>query len=774
MRFYQKTIALLLSVVLLFSLAACGERQVQEQSQSQSESDRDVDLNALETYENALTAFENSDSYLITVSATAEKQAGTAVMTESETTTVKYTGLTTEQPMAKAFTRYVGKGKDAIAFNVTRQHADGKTNCYFSEGDYTYQKAESFAQFMERQISYRVFDPDRYDKIETDADGRVHFSNAAKPESWVFVITKECDEIVFDAEGWVQITDGTATEMVYRASVMQGAAYYELSYSIVLEQKQFDDYEFEELDKGKKIFVEDVSVPCLLRYAALSMGGINIGTAVAQDVLYHPDGKKKAEEQTFHTCLDKDGNTTMFCTRVVDSFTDGEPFVEYFMYVNGQGYKSTGGSFYPSYSNDSNQYLDRKALREIPVPQYGDFETVTVKDLGDFLLLEGTLPISSGKVGLDILWDHFDMRSDAYEQTEIKTVACRIALDKDTGYLTSMHYKMDAVTDYWSHPGDLVMERYLYSEVGDLAAYHMMFGQTPPPTDLADEDKPTPLFYMIADSEGNAAYLLGTIHTGDELTAALPDAVYDALKSADALSVEMNLLDFENNLEQDPEINDIYQNAYYFPEGTDLRSYLGDDALYERTADLMFAMGYGAVVDTMKPAAIVSVMENWYSDSINHLSAQDGVDRRLLALASEQGKKIYEIEKFEEHMSAISDYSKETQLALLKSATETGRFESNYSTEYLYSLWCQGDETALREATTFKIPEDATPEEKAHYEEYSKKMIAERDKVMVEGIKSYLESGETVFVAVGLAHVIGEGGIVDLLRAEGYTVSCIT
>jgi len=774
MHSYQKIIALLLSVVLLFSLIACGDQQVQEQSQTQPERDRDVDPEALESYENALAVFANADSYLITVSATTEKQTGLSVMTETENATVKYNALTTDKPMAKAVTRYICRGKDTVAFNVTMQHADGKTGCYFSEGEYTYCEAESFDQFAKRQISYRVFDPDRYDKIETDADGRIHFSKAFEPEAWVFAITKERDEIVFDAEGWVQITDGIATEMVYQASVLQGAASYELSYSIVLEQKQFGDDEFSMLDRGKTVSVEDVSVPCLLRYAALSMGGINIGTAVVQDMFYHPDGKKKAEDQTFHACLDKDGHTTMFYTHAIDSFTGGTPFAEYYLYVNGQGYKSTGGSFYPSYTNNSKRYLDREAIKKIPVPQYGDFETVTVKDLGDFLLLEGTLPILSGKVGLDILWERFEMRRDAYEQTEIKTVTCRIALDKDTGYLTSMHYKVDAATDYWSHPGDLVMERYLYSEIGDLAAYYMLFGQTPPPTDLAEEEKPTPLFYMITDSDGNTAYLLGTIHTGDSLTAALPDAVYDALESADALSVEMNLLDFENNMEQDPEISEIYQNSYYFSQGTDLRTYLGDDALYERTADLMFAMGYGAVVDTMKPAAIVSVMGDWYSGSINRLSSQDGVDRRLLALASEQGKKIYEIEKVEEHMSAISDYTKDTQLAMLRSAIEGGRFESSYSTEYLYSLWCKGDEAALREATTYRIPEDATPEEKAYYEEYSQKMITERDRVMVDGIRSYLESGETVFVAVGIAHVIGEGGIVDLLKAEGYTVTRVT
>jgi len=70
-----------------------------------------------------------------------------------------------------------------------------------------------------------------------------------------------------------------------------------------------------------------------------------------------------------------------------------------------------------------------------------------------------------------------------------------------------------------------------------------------------------------------------------------------------------------------------------------------------------------------------------------------------------------------------------------------------------------------------ELPPDATPEEKAYFEEYRQKMVVERDKIMTDGICGYLESGETVFVAVGLAHVIGEGGIVDQLTALGYTVT---
>ena len=233
----------------------------------------------------------------------------------------------------------------------------------------------------------------------------------------------------------------------------------------------------------------------------------------------------------------------------------------------------------------------------------------------------------------------------------------------------------------------------------------------------------------------------------------------------------MDLLGFEEKNEEDASLEQAYTDSYFFSAGTDLQSYLQDDDLYIRTNDLLFAMGYGAMANTMKPAAIASVIDSWHQESLNMVSSEQGVDMRLLTLAAEKGKKIYEIENVKEHLSAISDYSKETQIAMLKASLEAGRYETFLSTGYLYELWCGGDEELLRESVMPVLPEDATPEEKAYYEEYTDKMVTQRDKIMVDGIKSYLSSGETVFVAVGLAHVVGEGGIVDQLKALGYTVT---
>ena len=64
-------------------------------------------------------------------------------------------------------------------------------------------------------------------------------------------------------------------------------------------------------------------------------------------------------------------------------------------------------------------------------------------------------------------------------------------------------------------------------------------------------------------------------------------------------------------------------------------------------------------------------------------------------------------------------------------------------------------------------------DELAIYDEYHQKMEVERNANMVEVAKGYLESGQTVFFAVGLAHLLGEGGLVEALRAEGYTVTLI-
>ncbi|HEY5392984.1 MAG TPA: TraB/GumN family protein, partial [Hanamia sp.] len=54
-------------------------------------------------------------------------------------------------------------------------------------------------------------------------------------------------------------------------------------------------------------------------------------------------------------------------------------------------------------------------------------------------------------------------------------------------------------------------------------------------------------------------------------------------------------------------------------------------------------------------------------------------------------------------------------------------------------------------------------------EKYDDLLLKDRNKNWVEQLNTIMKR-ESVFVAVGAGHLVGENGLVSLLRKEGYTV----
>ena len=127
----------------------------------------------------------------------------------------------------------------------------------------------------------------------------------------------------------------------------------------------------------------------------------------------------------------------------------------------------------------------------------------------------------------------------------------------------------------------------------------------------------------------------------------------------------------------------------------------------------------------------------------------------------------------------FTGWSKKLSEYLLSEAAAINVTEYAASLQEMYELWCAGDEEALRsylndeDAEEEAETEEMTEEEKALFEEYRNAMSTERDINMIEVAKGYLESGKTVFYAVGLAHLLTDDGLVDGLRAAGYTVELV-
>ena len=766
MRLFQKSIALILSVLMLFSLVACDTQQGQENQNY-------VDPKALEAYEAAVERYEAADSYEITFNVKTNKQVGTDTFTDVHSGTAKYLGLTTEQPKALVETRHT---LDDQVFDSVEAFQNSKTTYTFLDEQYVYRNTELYKNFAKRQIPAKLLDPAKYENIAFSPEDPelILFTASIAAEDWIPDLPEEYSLLQFHAEGWARIKDGSITELQYKVTYTKGAAVYSSQYKTSLGTPEILD---EDLNRtfGYKTakYVSDISLPYAIRYATGILSRYEQGYVRIYDELYRVQTRKThMEELTILSCLDEHELPAMLATesRLLANAETVKTVRR--KQTRGMSYIARDDESFSETEADSyfTELTEQKELQNVPLPHYAQLNDLTVDEIGNFIILEGNLTYSAGKACLTRAGELEGNNPELHINATPNTATCRMAIDKDTGFVTAA--RIILVANRSKNSSDLIaFARDLYIEPGSYSSYQAIFEMPYPDTEPPEEEKATPLFYQITDKEGNTAYLLGTIHTGDNRTAYLPQSIYDAFNASHALAVETDLTDFEERLENDEALAQAYADSLYFSNGTTLQSYLQYDDLYHRTEGLLFAMGYGFYTEVMKPAAAASAIDSWYAGLFGNLTSDKGVDMRLLKLADDKNKKVYEIEDFKEHYNTLTDYSKETQVMMLEEAVEMKKWESMYSSAYLYELWCEGNEKELRKELSTVIPEGATTEEKAYYEEYTKKMITERDKIMADGIKSYLKSGETVFVAVGLAHVIGENGIVDQLREAGYTVT---
>ena len=191
---------------------------------------------------------------------------------------------------------------------------------------------------------------------------------------------------------------------------------------------------------------------------------------------------------------------------------------------------------------------------------------------------------------------------------------------------------------------------------------------------------------------------------------------------------------------------------------------------------------YNANAEYMKPFLWEQSISNFYLQLGYQLVSEKGMDNRLLKLAREQNKEIRDIESGLAQLQMLAGYSEELQELLLEDSLEYTSAEYCAGVEELYELWCAGDEAALREELSSTVDtESMTDEELAEYEdqkalidEYNKAMSLDRNEGMLKVAIDYLESGETIFYAVGLAHLLDDvNGLVDALRDAGYTVELV-
>ena len=292
--------------------------------------------------------------------------------------------------------------------------------------------------------------------------------------------------------------------------------------------------------------------------------------------------------------------------------------------------------------------------------------------------------------------------------------------------------------------------------------------EKPEPTPAVDPDTVTPAMWKVTDSEGHTMYLFGTIHTGDARNDVAIDKIVPTLDDCDALAVEFDLKEYEESREMQMET----VQTFLLTDGSKVSDQMPAE-LYESAKALLREAGvYNRALDSYNLPFWSTLVEQAIMLKYSELDSDSAMDSQLIEHAYDNDQPVYSIESAKLQYDLLNSMPDELCIASIEYALD--HMDSyNDSLMEMYEIWLSGDTDALvayLEQETEDEDEAFSEEVIAMSEAFDKAMLDDRNDDMFIKAREYLASGETVFFAVGAAHMVGDHGLVQLLTDAGYTV----
>lgn len=280
----------------------------------------------------------------------------------------------------------------------------------------------------------------------------------------------------------------------------------------------------------------------------------------------------------------------------------------------------------------------------------------------------------------------------------------------------------------------------------------------------------TPVLYKVTDEDGDVVWLFGSIHVGEEDFYPLPDYVEEAFVGADKLAVEVDIIAFQQDLAAQIEA----LKPLVYADGTTIADHIPEDLYEEAKQALTDLKLYNSALDYYCPAMWSSTIDSALYAEMG-ADSELGVDMYMINWAYELEMEVVDIESAKFQYEMLAGFSDDLQAMLLKGSLQSVA-DPDTAKESLLAMmnaWKTGDAEGILQASDGDTT-GMTEEELAVYDEYLNAMVVERNRSMTQFAENALDSGKEVFICVGALHVLGEGGMADLLEQQGYTVEQIT
>jgi len=277
-----------------------------------------------------------------------------------------------------------------------------------------------------------------------------------------------------------------------------------------------------------------------------------------------------------------------------------------------------------------------------------------------------------------------------------------------------------------------------------------------------------PMLFHVTGENGQELYLFGTIHVGDERTDVALQKLTPFLDRCDALAVEFDIVAYEKDLAAQSQA----MTMFFLTDGSTVDQYMPAELFEQASKLLQKAKLYPSLMKYYNLSMWSQLVEQAALLTTTKLDAKAGMDRLLIDYCYEKQIPVHDVESPELQYGLLASFSDELNLLLIENTLKS---LDSYGAEVdaLYSAWAGGDYDNIVSVLNGEDEEQAegmTEAQQTLVADYNDKMLTQRNLGMRDKAVEWLTAGEKVFFAVGAAHLVDEGGLVELLRTAGYTV----
>jgi len=271
------------------------------------------------------------------------------------------------------------------------------------------------------------------------------------------------------------------------------------------------------------------------------------------------------------------------------------------------------------------------------------------------------------------------------------------------------------------------------------------------------------LWEISGNGLADTSHLYGTMHVQDKRVFDFNPNVLPAFDSASILALELNM-DSVNPLRVMGSM--LMDSSIIIADLLSEKDYSVVKAYIEDSLGMPIML-----MEHLQPLFISSLIE---ARSLN-AEMGEALDMYFFKRGKKQEMRIVGLENADEQINAFNSISYRDQATGLLMAIESiGKDNGEMSTEQLLNAYLAGD---LDKLVDLAKQEEESPSEKKKDakdtseadETFEKVFLVDRNVKMADRLIPLIRN-HSVFVGVGAAHLPGPDGIIELLRAKGYTV----